>query len=444
MRLIHNLVCAKLDDEYLLINTLNGLMDLIDDNTLEILKKWEPMEEITAVTSEEQSLFESLQKRGYLCTSREAEQAQKDSIIQALRELHQKNKTKISTITFVMTYDCNFRCPYCFEGIDHSLRGVYLNEEQIDAALAFAGDDLKHIGLFGGEPLLPRTRKAVEYLIQKAPDKSYDVITNGYYLDQFIDLFSKVDVSYIMVTLDGKKELHDKRRYLANGAPTYDVILANIQKALESGIPIRIRMNIEKETLAESTVLRKELLDKFADYKDLLSFEVSPMMGIDYRERNKLFGELAKVDFENKQTSGENVFLTRFSPVVNCVINGTKLRPTYSYCVGHQTGYIFDPFGLVYTCLVAVGKRHFAVGSYYPNAGFFETSLKCRNIETIEKCRDCAYSLICGGGCPINLGNTKDVYQPECGSILNDIHNTLPLLLRAKKSETSGADHKEG
>ena len=91
MRLIHNLVCAKLDDEYLLINTLNGLMDLIDDNTLEILKKWEPMEEITAVTSEEQSLFESLQKRGYLCTSREAEQAQKDSIIQALRELHQKN-----------------------------------------------------------------------------------------------------------------------------------------------------------------------------------------------------------------------------------------------------------------------------------------------------------------------------------------------------------------
>lgn len=127
-----------------------------------------------------------------------------------------------------------------------------INEKHIDAALALAGEELEHIGLFGGEPLLPRNRRTIEYLFNKTLDKSYDVITNGYYLDQFIDLLTCVNVSYVMVTLDGKRETHNKRRYLANAEPTFDKILHNIQKCLENRIPVRIRMNIDQNTIGES------------------------------------------------------------------------------------------------------------------------------------------------------------------------------------------------
>lgn len=85
-----------------------------------------------------------------------------------------------------MTYNCNFRCPYCFEAANDNPNEAYINEEHIDAALEIAGKDLVHIGLFGGEPLLPKNRKSIEYLISKDPDKKYSIITNGYYLDRYM------------------------------------------------------------------------------------------------------------------------------------------------------------------------------------------------------------------------------------------------------------------
>ena len=429
MKLIKNLICTKIDDRYLLINSLNGLMDMIDQGTLEFLQKWSKLESICAETLEEKEVFQYLNSRNYLCTDHAQEKQQKDLLIQSLRDASQRKSNTVHGLTFVMTYDCNFRCPYCFERVNDKLRGAYINEAQIDAALKFAGDSLLHIGLFGGEPLLPRNRNAIKYLLQKAPDKSYDVITNGYYLDQYIDLLSKVEVSYVMITLDGKKDTHDKKRFLANGAPTYDKILENIQKALENRIPIRIRMNVDNETIGESVELRDMLLSKFTDYSDLLSFEISPLFEIKWPERNQMMSTLSKADSKLGQPGGENVLLSRFSPVVNSVVNGERLRPVYSYCLGHQSSYIVDPNGLIYPCLVAVGKKEYAIGTYYPEVSFYDNSVKCRNIETIEKCRDCAYSLLCGGGCPLKLVNPRDVYQPECGSIMNDIHYLLPQLL---------------
>ena len=435
MKLIKNLVCTKLESGYLLINTLNGLMDLVDQSAIGILEKWNSQESIEVQTQVEKEFYNALYTRGYLCTSYEEEQKKKDVIIQTLRKRYQENKNKVRTLTFVMTYDCNFRCPYCFESIEKHLRGMNINEKHIDAALALAGEELEHIGLFGGEPLLPRNRRTIEYLFNKTLDKSYDVITNGYYLDQFIDLLTCVNVSYVMVTLDGKRETHNKRRYLANAEPTFDKILHNIQKCLENRIPVRIRMNIDQNTIGEATELRNVLLSTFQDYINLLSFEISPMMEMSFFERNQLYSTLVKNDTECKQPGSQNVLLSRFSPAVNSLIHRGRLHPTYSYCAGHQTGYIVDPLGFIYPCLVAVGKYEYAVGTYYPKVCFFENSVNNRNIDTIEKCQRCAYSLLCGGGCPLKLVDSKDVYKPECGSIFNEIHQMLPLLLQIKDAE---------
>lgn len=437
MKLIKNLVITKIeDDHYLIINTLNGLMDRVNEIVMEVLRKWSVQERIEVQSEGERELYDRLETRGYLCSDEEEERKRKDAIIQSLRERQVKHQAKIRGLTFVMTYDCNFRCPYCFESVDKSLCGQSITEEHVDVAFKFAGEDLEHIGLFGGEPLLPRNRKTIEYLIRKAPEKSYDVITNGYYLDRYIDLLSKVHVKYVMVTLDGKKETHDKRRFLANGKPTFDKIVENIGNCLQHKIPVRIRMNIDQDMFGESEELRDLLLQKFQNFSECLSFEISPMMEMQTPERNDLLHSLVEKDRTRVSSHEKNVLLSRFSPIVNSLLYRKTLRPTYSRCLDHQSNYIVDPLGFVYPCLVAVGKQQFAVGSYYPEAKFFENSVRSRNIESIEKCRSCEYSLLCGGGCPIKLGDCKNVYQPECGSIANDIHRLLPLFLNSTPNKT--------
>jgi len=75
-----------------------------------------------------------------------------------------------------------------------------------------------------------------------------------------------------------------------------------------------------------------------------------------------------------------------------------------------------------------VGKLPIAIGKYYPEVKYFEKSVRTRNIETIKECRDCHYSLLCGGGCPVKLEHYDNLYKPECFSIKNQIHNLLPKL----------------
>lgn len=431
MKLIENLIVTEMKEGFLLINTLNGLIDMVGPSTLEVIEKWQGMETIEAETTAEKELYANLYARGYFSESHEAEQKQKEVIITALREKQKKIQAKIETLTFIMTYDCNFRCPYCFESVEKNMHGIYLSEAQIDAALNLAGEELRHIGLFGGEPLLPKNRPVIEYIIKKAPGKSYDIVTNGFHLDQYIDLLGDINISYIMVTLDGPKHIHDQRRIPANGKPTYDIILENIRKCLRNHIPVRIRMNMDQTTLAESEKLRDELLAIFHEYAELLSFEISPMMEIEWSERNQLIRELARNDAAHRAAE-KNVLLSRFSPLINTLLHGKALHPSYSYCAGHQNKYIVDPLGLIYPCLVAVGKREYAIGTFYPQAELFEHSVRKRNIESIEKCRSCAYSLLCGGGCPLKADIGRNMYQPECGSIINDVHYLLPMLLNTE------------
>lgn len=110
-----------------------------------------------------------------------------------------------------------------------------------------------------------------------------------------------------MVTLDGGKATHDRRRVLANGEPTFDIILKNIQNCLEHNIPIRIRMNIDRENLNESIELKNLLVSSLKGTANNLSFEISPLMDIRLDERNRLFQSL----FNNERTTDQCRFLLK-------------------------------------------------------------------------------------------------------------------------------------
>ncbi len=432
MQLIKSIVIIGVGKEYLLINTLNGLVDLVSEGVIDILNKWGQDKIISVTNEKEKELYKRLEESGYFCESDDDELMKKASLITRLKATQQKRSGPISSVSFVMTYDCNFACPYCFEKSDKNPRGQYITKDQVDKVLENIGKELKHIGLFGGEPLLPRNRVVIEYIISKAPDKEYSIITNGYYLDEYIDLLKRIKVDFVMVTLDGKREVHDRRRICKNGEKTFDRILNNIEKCLDNSIPIRIRMNVDSDNLNEIESLRNELVSTFEKSRDLLSFEISPMMNDGVFERNNVVFELVKNDMSHIRESEKNVLLSRVSPIVNAIINGKPLRPRYAYCAEEENVWIVDPTGFIYPCLTAVGKTEYAIGRYYPDIELFENSIKCRNIETIEKCRDCKHSFLCGGGCPLKIRPDIDIYSPECGTILNDLYRVIPALWKIK------------
>ena len=299
MRLIRNIIITKVEEDFLLINSLNGLMDIIDLDTLNLIDRWYPLDNIMVSNEKESKLYTILESRGYLCNTETEELEKKEELICSLRNRQSQLKAKSNKLTLVMTYDCNFRCPYCFEGMNSKFKNSYMNKELIDAALSLIGDSLEYICLFGGEPLLLRNREAIEYLISKTPDKIYSTITNGYNLDSFIDLFEKINVSYIMITLDGAQSTHDRRRFLANGEGTFDKIMHNIQIALEKGIPIKIRMNVDNDNFSECIKLREIMIESFKKYIDILSFEISPIMEMEPLNRTNMFTDLYMEDVKN-------------------------------------------------------------------------------------------------------------------------------------------------
>lgn len=217
MKLLKNIIDIDLkceSGEHMLINALNGLVDVIREKEYALIH--DAMEENSIhILEENELLFSKMIERGYIVSDDYDEEQVRGDIISKLKIGQERQCQKSKNAIFILTYDCNFSCPYCYEQDVASKR--VLTREQIDQIFKIYDNEIERISFFGGEPLLPDNRKSIEYIISKAPNASYGVITNGYYLEEFFELFKQLNWNNIQVTLDGEKEIHDKTRILKNG-----------------------------------------------------------------------------------------------------------------------------------------------------------------------------------------------------------------------------------
>lgn len=152
------------------------------------------------------------------------------------------------------TLRCNFGCEYCY---------VDLNANKMSA------DNRRRLARFFERKLQPRSRATVcwtggdpslamdvvaelsrSFLATcRERESKYDafMITNGYLLDEaMVDQALAAGIGALQITFDGDREHHNRRRFLANGDPTYDRILRNVQRACER-IEINVRINVDRE-----------------------------------------------------------------------------------------------------------------------------------------------------------------------------------------------------
>lgn len=423
------------NNESLLVHTLYGYIDVLYEFESNVVDKWQNCDNIEPYGTRESDLYKSLIDKKYLIENENEETKYRNNLLSDLRKEHDDRLKNVKNAYFVITYNCNFACPYCFEKDKEDSKKV-MTEEMVDRIFEKYDNHLDNICFFGGEPLLLGNKKIIEYIISKAPNAVYSAITNGFFLSEYLDIFSKVKVSYIQVTLDGSKDIHNKTRVLKNGQPTYDRIISGIKLYLENNIPIRIRMNISKDNIDDCLKVRDEITASFNEYKDILYFEMQPIFQTDKRTKSELYEKLLSKDykkFDTEEGRHANYILSTNIPLYNFLLSHEPIVPLYCFCDFDYKGIFYDAEGLMYGCILSVGERRKSIGTFYPEYKIKENSMYYRNIETVDKCSKCKYSLLCGGGCAnAVIDENGNALISNCSSFLNTL-DSIPTLFKYKE-----------
>ncbi|MBP6024457.1 radical SAM protein [Ferruginibacter sp.] len=270
------------ENEWMLVHGYSGAIDIVNDAIALFLRKGGTISESQIEQSEipfkKQSL-ELLIKRGYLTNKTPTEE--KLWVTKMANYLH-STKTHGANFCFLVAYDCNFRCPYCFEnGISNNGKGwskKTFTKDSVDRAFE-AMIEIEPtrtkisngITLYGGEPLLKRNLKLVEYIVNKGIENGYffSAITNGYELEHFKDLLNSKMINNVQITIDGPKKVHDTRRTHYKDGSTYDTIMKNVQLCLDNNVFVSIRVNTEVNNFDNLFQLNQDLTERgFFNYKN--------------------------------------------------------------------------------------------------------------------------------------------------------------------------------
>lgn len=431
MKIIKNLIDIDLkhsDQRHLLINGNNGLADYISPEDYSFLKEWISYESIESAESQNPLLYRHMVTREYIVPDSYNEEEIRMKICESVKRRNEEKTRKFCRVHFLLTYACNFACPYCYEKEHRSNKR--LSVEQIDKIFSLYDDVISDIGFFGGEPLLPGNMDIIKYIISKAPNATYNVTTNGYYLDEFIDVLEQINVVSLQITLDGSKEQHNRTRILANGNGTYDKVVSNIKLALQRGLPTTVRMNVSPDNIVECLVA-KEYIESQGWGNNNLWFDLQPIFQASHVEHGQLYTSLFYNDVD---ATKKNLTLRHLPPISNFLYNNIPLKPVVKACDAECFYRFYDPFGDVYSCIASVGNKRKRIGTYWPEISFEEKSFLTRDITTIPQCRSCKFALLCGGGCANAVSPDADITKtPNCYTMYNDITNTVPQIYRLKK-----------
>ena len=205
--------------------TLEGLQEALGDRyeAGQIREAWEDIKELT--------------QEGRLFTR---------DVFEPMIDQVKQRKTVVKALCLHIAHDCNLACKYCFaeEGEYHGRRALMsyeVGKKALDFLIASSGNRRNlEVDFFGGEPLMnwDVVKRLVEYgrEQEKIHDKNFrfTLTTNGVLLNDEIMEFCNKEMANVVLSVDGRKEVHDNMRPFRNGSGSYDLIMPKFEKFAES------------------------------------------------------------------------------------------------------------------------------------------------------------------------------------------------------------------
>ena len=345
-----------------------------------------------------------------------------------------KRKTVVKALCLHIAHDCNLACRYCFaeEGEYHGRRALMsfeVGKKALDFLIANSGGRRNlEVDFFGGEPLMnwQVVKQLVEY--GRSQEESHNkrfrftLTTNGVLLNDEIMEFCNQEMSNVVLSLDGRKEVNDRMRPFRKGDGSYDLIVPKFQKFADSRNQTNyyVRGTFTRNNLDFS----KDVLH-FADlgFKQMSMEPVvaSPKEPYAIREEDlpQILEEYDKlaVEYIKRQREGRGFNFFHFMIDLN---QGPCVAKRLSGC-GSGTEYLaVTPWGDLYPCHQFVGQEGFLLGNVDEGITNIrvQDEFKLCNVYAKEKCRDCFARFYCSGGCGANSynfhGSITDAYDIGC------------------------------
>ena len=340
----------------------------------------------------------------------------------------------IKAMCMHMAHDCNLRCKYCFAdtGEFHGAR-MLMPEKVAYAALDFliAHSGKRHnleVDLFGGEPLMnwDVVKKTVAYgrELEKKHDKriNFTITTNCVALDdEKIDFINR-EMHNVVLSLDGRREIHDALRPTANGKGSFDLIAPRAQEL--------VRRRGDKEHYVRGTFTNRNL-DFTNDVRALreMGFEqisLEPVVlpdespyAIRAEHVETVLAEYDKLASFLLSERKAGRWFNFFHFMVD-LAGGPCLKKRVSGCGAGAEYVAVSPDGDIFPCHQFVGEEAYKLGDVWngvTNTALREEFRAC-NAYSRPDCKDCWARLYCSGGCAANsyhaTGSIGGVYEYGC------------------------------
>ncbi len=346
----------------------------------------------------------------------------------------QNRETVVKALCLHIAHDCNLKCQYCFaeEGEYHGRRALMsfeVGKKALDFLVANSGHRVNlEVDFFGGEPLMnwQVVKDLVAYgrSLEKPHNKKFrfTLTTNGVLLDDDIIAFANKEMANIVLSVDGRKEVHDKMRPMAGGQGSYDLIIPKFQKVAESrnqtNYYVRGTFTHFNKDFAADVCHLADLGFRQISVEPVVTPESAPY-ALSEADLPALLAEYDKLAAEMIKRKKEGNTFNFFHFMID-LKGGPCVYKRLSGC-GSGTEYLaVTPWGDFYPCHQFVGQEEFLMGNVddgITNTDIREAFKTC-NVYSKEKCKNCFAKFYCSGGCAANSynfhGSIHDAYDLGC------------------------------
>lgn len=345
-----------------------------------------------------------------------------------------KRQGVLKAICLHVAHDCNLACKYCFAGKGEydgpkGLMSFETGKRAIDFLVEKSGTRKNlEVDFFGGEPLLnwEVCKKLVEYgrSIEKEHGKNFrfTLTTNGVLVNDEVIDFCNREMGNVVLSLDGRKETHDRLRTTCNGKGSYDLIVDKFKKFANArnqadyymrGTYTHYNTDFSKDIIHMADLGFKEL-----SIEPVVSDPTEPYA---LKENDlpilKEQYEILADEMLRRYRNGNGFTFYHYMIDLN---SGPCIVKRISGC-GVGTEYMaVTPSGELYPCHQFVGDEKFLLGDIWKgviNTAILDEFKGC-NVYSHPECKDCFAKLYCSGGCAANAyhttGSVNGIYEFGC------------------------------
>ena len=357
-----------------------------------------------------------------------------DTFAPMAEKLKQKTAGVVKALCLHVAHTCNLNCAYCFASQgkyngDRAVMSFEVGKQALDFLVEHSGSRKNlEVDFFGGEPLMnfQVVKDLVAYArsIEKERGKNFrfTLTTNGVLVDDEVIAFANRECSNVVLSLDGRKEVHDRYRVDYAGKGSWEKIVPRFQKFV-------------KERGGKDYYMRGTFTHANPDFLN----DIRQMLDLGFTELSMEPVVCASGDPAALTEEDLSIVMDQYEQLAQLMLEREKQGKPFTFyhymidltggpCIykrisgcGSGTEYMaVTPWGDLYPCHQFVGDEHFKLGNIWD--GVTNTDVQSEfaacNVYAHPECRDCWARLYCSGGCAANAyhatGSVTGVYADGC------------------------------